>query len=105
MRHIKTLKDIRNVRTVNIPNFKKYVVVDFGDQGNARDKYYVLRTHDYKPDEINYDKFYYIENDKLISFENNGTYSSLLDVIYQTNIEQKAIEKLKELYTVMKFNL
>jgi hypothetical protein len=102
MKYLKTYENNIN------KNIKKYIIVDFGETKNEADRYYILRIIDKKisNDDINYDKYYYMISDEILTGEMDGSYSlSKINIIYQTDDENDAIEKLKMCYTTNKYNL
>lgn len=99
MKYIKSYKDRK---------FKKYIIVDFDKQDNKsdnkRDRYYILRISKITDSDIYYDKFYYIEDDKLVTLDYESSYGNL-NIIYQYNTEAAAIRTLNTLYYALKYNL
>jgi hypothetical protein len=102
MRYIKSYENNINI------DIKKYIIVDFGEIKNDTDRYYILRISDKKinDNDINYDKYYYMASDEILKGEMDGSYSlSKINIIYQTDDESDAVEKLKMCYTTNKYNL
>jgi carbohydrate-binding DOMON domain-containing protein len=101
MKHIKTFENI---------NEPEYIITYFfsaDDDNDIMSHLFMLRITKMSENYLEYDKYYYYEkidrfNRRLFSFSNGNiwnynNYNNTLKIIYKTNSEQDALNRLKEI--------